>query len=147
MLVIFLMAVTKSLTSSAREGGFILVPVEGLRFHQGGEDMAEEGKRPITLHTQSLSRSWTGNGIGLQNLRAHPIEPLPPSVLYLPKLPQPSWTVPPVGDQVFKHMCQKGIDHVQTMAVDTKECSGVLCLILKVTHEILFSLNMNKAVS
>lgn len=72
MLVIFLMAVTKSLTSSAREGGFVLVPVEGLRFHQGGEDMAEEGKRPITLHPQSLSRSWTGNGIGLQNLRAHP---------------------------------------------------------------------------
>lgn len=48
MLVIFLMAVTKYLTSSAREEGLVLVPVEGLTFHQGGEDMAEEGKRPVT---------------------------------------------------------------------------------------------------
>lgn len=57
VLVIFLVAVTKYLTSSAMEGGLILAPVEGLTFHQGGEDKAEEGKRPVTLHPQSLSRS------------------------------------------------------------------------------------------
>lgn len=62
MLVIFLMAVTKSLTSSAREGGFVLVPVEGLRFHQGGEDMAEEGEAAhhiaYTVTKQIMDRKW-----------------------------------------------------------------------------------------
>lgn len=84
-------------------------------------------------------------GLGYKTSGPIPNEALPPSVLCLLKLPQPSRTVPPVGDQVFKHMCLKGAVHVQTMAVDIKECSGGPCLVLKVTHEIFFSLNMNKA--
>lgn len=43
--------------------------------------------------------------------------------------------------------CLKGTSHTQTMAVDINECIGVLGLVLKITHEILFSLNMNKAIS
>lgn len=68
-----------------------------------------------TLYWSSGSRQWAGSGTRPQNPKAHLIDLLPPTRLYLLKVSQPSQRVQPAGKQVVKHMSQCETIHIQTI--------------------------------
>lgn len=111
-----------------------------------GKALLQKGKQLVILHPHITSNDEQEMGLGYKTSQPTPNKTLPPSVLHLQNFPQPQQTVPPVGDQVFKHMCLKETVHILIMAV-YKECIGMLGLVLRVTHEVLFSFNMNEALS
>lgn len=62
------------------------------------------GETSLWLHYISAVRKQTGDRKWGRDIRLAPSDQLPPLKFYFPKFPLSSYTVPPTGDEMFKHV-------------------------------------------
>lgn len=91
--------------SNLRGKGFILAQSQRKTAIMVGDDMAAGTRNLLfTLHPHSGSRGWRGSKASIQSLKPAPTpEWSKCSSKVLPPRGSWPWTVPPTGNQVFKH--------------------------------------------